>query len=96
MLIMEDISQLVADNFCLANGSVYIGMRMTIYPCINTTVGYEVAQFRSEGTVDERILMLRCLHLTCRQMVGNHNNLLCRAFGYAPLDEVKAELLQIV
>ena len=48
MLIMEDISQLVADDFCLANGGVYIGMGMAIYPCINTTVGYEVAQFRSK------------------------------------------------
>ena len=55
MLILEDISHLVADDFRLANGSIYIGMGMAIYPYIDTAVGYEVAQFRSEGTVDERV-----------------------------------------
>ena len=59
MLIMEDISQLVAYYSCLANGSIYIGMGMTINPYINTAVGNEITQFRSECTVDERILMLR-------------------------------------
>ena len=70
MLIIEDIPQLVADDFRLANGSINIGMGMTIYPYIDTAVGYEVPQFRSEGTVDERVQMLWCHHLPCRQMVG--------------------------
>ena len=55
MLIIEDISHLVAEDFRPANGSIYIGMGMTIYPYIDTAVGYEVAQFRSKGTVDERV-----------------------------------------
>ena len=55
MFIMEYISQLVADYSCLSNCSIYIGMGMTIYPYIDTAVGYEVPQFRSEGTVDERV-----------------------------------------
>ena len=53
MLIIEDIPQLVADYSCLSNGSIYISMGMTIYPYINTTAGYEIAQFRSEGTIDD-------------------------------------------
>jgi hypothetical protein len=53
MLILKDIPQLVADDFRLANGSIYIGMGMTIYPYIDTAVGNEVTQFRSEGTVDD-------------------------------------------
>ncbi len=40
MLIVEDIPQLVADDFGFANGSIYIGMGMTIYPYINTAVDY--------------------------------------------------------
>ena len=55
MLIIEDISHLVAEDFRLANGSIYIGMGMTIYPYIDTAIGYEVAQFRSKGAVDERV-----------------------------------------
>ena len=39
MLIIENISQLVAYYSCLANGSIYIGMGMTINPYINTAVG---------------------------------------------------------
>ena len=78
MLVIEDISHLVAEDFRLANGSIYIGMGMAIYPCIDTAVGYEVAQFRSEGTVGERVLMLWCHHLPCRQMVGNYNDFFSR------------------
>ena len=96
MLIMEDISQLVAYYSCLANGSIYIGMGMTINPYINTAVGYQVAQLRSEGTIDERILMLRCHHLPSRQVMGNHNNLLCRTLCHAFPDEVQAELMQLI
>ena len=55
MLVIEDISHLVADDFRLANGRIYIGMGMAIYPCIDTAVGNEVTQFSSEGTIDERV-----------------------------------------
>ena len=55
MLVIEDISHLVAEDFRLANGSIYIGMGMTIYPYVDTAVGNEVTQFRSEGTIDERV-----------------------------------------
>ena len=96
MLIIEDIPQLVADDFRLANGSIYIGMGMAIYPYINTAVGYEVPQFRSEGAIDERIQMLRCHHLPCRQVVGNHNYFLCRTLRHALPDEVQTELMQLV
>ena len=96
MLILEDIPQLIADYSSLANGSIYIGMGMTIYPYIDTAVGYEVAQFRSEGTIDERVLMLWCHNLPCRQMVGNHNDFFSRTLCHAFLDEVQTELVQLV
>ena len=96
MLIIEDIPQLVADYSSLANGSIYIGMGMTIYPYINTTVGYEIAQLRSKGTVDDRILMLRSHHLPCWQVVGNHDDLLSRTLRHAFPDEVQAGLMQLV
>ena len=96
MLIMEDISQLVAYYSCFANGSIYIGMGMTINPYINTAVGNEITQFRGEGTIDERILMLRCHHLPSRQVVGNHNYFLCRTLRQALPDEVQTELMQLV
>ena len=96
MFIMEYISQLVADYSSLANGSIYIGMGVTIYPYIDTAVGYEVAQLCSEGTADERILMLRSHHLPCRQVMGNHNYLLCRTLRHAFPYEVQTELVQLV
>ena len=96
MLIIEDIPQLVADYSSLANGNIYIGMGMTIYPYIDTAVCYEIAQLRSEGTVDDRILVLRSHHLPCRQVVGNHDDLLSRTLRHAFHDEVQAELMQLV
>ena len=40
--------------------------------------------------------MLRCHHLPCRQVMGNHNYLLSRTLHHAFLDEVQAELVQLV
>ena len=96
MLIIEDIPQLVADDFRLTNGSIYIGMGMTIYPYIDTAVSYEIAQLCSEGTVDERVQMLWCHHLPCRQVVGNHDYLFSRTLHHAFPDEVQTELMQLV
>ena len=96
MLIIEDIPQLVADDFRLANGSINIGMGMTIYPYIDTAVGYEIAQFRSKDTVDERVQMLWCHHLPCRQVMGNHNYFLSRTLHHALPDEIQAEQVQLV
>ena len=96
MFIMEYISQLVADYSCLSNGSIYIGMGVAIYPYIDTAVGYEIAQFRSKGTVDERVQMLWCHHLPCRQVMGNHNYFLSRTLHHALPDEIQAEQVQLV
>ena len=96
MLVLDDIPHLITDDFGFANSCIYIGVGMTIYPHIDTTVDNEVAQFRSEGTVDERIQMLRCHHLSSRQVMGNHNNLLCRTLCNALPDKVQAELMQLV
>lgn len=96
MFIVESIAELVADDFSFANGSIYIGMGMTINPNINTTVCYEIAQFCSESAVDRRIMMLLCHHLPCRQVVGNHNNLLSCTLRHALLDELQTELVQLV
>ena len=96
MLIIEDIPQLVADYSSLANGSIYIGMGVAIYPYIDTAVGNEVTQFRSEGTIDERVQMLWCHHLPSRQVVGHHDYLFSRTLHHAFPDEVQTELMQLV
>ena len=57
MLIMEDISQLVAYYSCFANGSIYIGMGMTINPYVYTTVCNEVAKFSRETRIEVRSQM---------------------------------------
>jgi hypothetical protein len=48
---MKDIPQLVADNPSLTDDSIYIGVGMTIYPSIYSTVGYEIAKLSRESRV---------------------------------------------
>ena len=60
MLIVIDIAKLIADKACIADCCIYVGVRVSENPRIDTVVGNKVAQFRCEGTIQQVALMLRC------------------------------------
>ena len=69
---------------------------MAINPHVNTTVGNEITKFCSKAGIDVGTKMLRCHHQPRRQVMGHHNNLLCRTFLDTLLDEVNTELMHPV
>ena len=46
ILTIVNIAELVADNASIANCCIYVGVRVSKYPRIDTAVGYEVTQLR--------------------------------------------------
>ena len=51
MLIVINIAKLIADKACIPDCCIYVGMRVSENPRINTAVSDEVAQFSSECTI---------------------------------------------
>jgi len=52
VLVIEDITHLIAHNSGIANCRINIGVRMTVYPDIYTAAGNEVAQLCCKSAVD--------------------------------------------
>ena len=51
ILSIVNISKLVANDAGIADCCIYIGVRVSENPRIDTAVGDKVAQLRSEGTI---------------------------------------------
>lgn len=60
---MKGVTKLIAYAPGIADGFVYISMRVSIYPVFDTAVGNEVAKFRGEGPVYRATLELVCHEL---------------------------------
>lgn len=86
MLILEYISQLIADALSATDCLVYVSVGMSVYPKVYRTVGYVVAEFYREGSVDTAVLELRCHQLERGYMMGCYDYLgglgLCYGFLY--------------
>ena len=48
---MKGVTKLIADAPGIADGFVYVSVRMAVYPVLYTTVGYKVVKFNGKGTV---------------------------------------------
>jgi len=86
MLVFKYISHLVADQFCIPDFRVDIGMCMTVNPCIDPAAGYQFFIFSSKCTVQYGTFMLRSNNLQGRQVVGHDHYVFCRTFGKTLFD----------
>ena len=57
-LTIVNISKLIANNASIADCCIYVGVRVSKYPRIDTAVCDEVAQLRCEGTIQQVACML--------------------------------------
>lgn len=57
---MEGVTKLIANAPGIADGFVYISMRMTVNPILDTAVGDEVAKFGSKSSVYRAAFELVC------------------------------------
>ena len=70
LLAMKGITKLIADTPGIADGFVYVSMRMAINPILDTTVGNKVAKFGCKGSIYRATLELVGHELERRHMVG--------------------------
>ena len=58
LLSMKGVTKLIADTPGIADGFVYVSVRVSVYPVFDTAAGYEVAEFRCESSVNRTPLEL--------------------------------------
>ena len=56
LLAMKGITKLIADTPGIADGFVYVSMRMAVYPVFDTAAGDKVAKFGCKGPVNRATL----------------------------------------
>ncbi len=70
---MKSVAKLIADAPGIAYYLVYVSMRVTIYPVVDTTVCYIVAKLHCKGSVDRTSFELIRHKLIRRHMMGSEN-----------------------
>ena len=93
---MKGVTKLIADAPGIADGFVYISMRMAVYPVFDTATGDKVAKFGCKGPVYRAPLELVCHKLERRQMVSGNDNVLCVTQLYTSLDKLTATLMLLI
>lgn len=93
---MKGVTKLITDAPGIADGFVYVSMRMAINPILDTTVGNKVAKFGCKGSIYRATLELVGHELERRHMVSGDYNVLRITLPYAPLDELTATLMLLI
>lgn len=60
MLFLKYITELIADTPGIPDRPVYVAVRMTVNPIVDTAFGHVITKFDSERTVDGAIPELIC------------------------------------
>ena len=55
MFPVGDVAQLIGHDTSSTNLSLYVAVRVTVYPKVNAAVGYKVAKLHCECTVNRAI-----------------------------------------
>ena len=96
MLTMGYITQLVTHQARRANLCIYITMRMSINPTINTRICYIVAQFHRKCSANRTSAeLLRCTQVS-RHMMGEDNLSDSLALSYCLFDKLQAAFVLMI
>lgn len=93
---MKGVTKLIADAPGIADGFIYVSMRMAVYPIFDVAAGYEVAKFGCKGPVYRATLELICHKLERGHMVCGDDNVLCVTLLYTSLDKLTATLMLLI
>lgn len=96
LFTMKGVTKLIADAPGIADGFVYVSMRMSVYPVFDTAAGDKVAKFGCKGTVYRAPLELVGHELERRHMVCGDDNVLCVTLLYTSLDKLTATLMLLI
>ena len=93
---MKGVTKLIADAPGIADGFIYVSMRVAVYPVFDTAAGDKVAKFGCKGPVYRATLELVCHKLERRHMVSGDDNVLCVALLCTSLDKLTATLMLLI
>ena len=96
LLALENITELIAYTLGVANCFVYVSVRMTIDPVVDTAAGDEVAKFRGECTVNRASFELVRHQFKRWHMMSGHNDMLGVACCHASFDELAAPIMLLI
>ena len=96
LLSMKGITKLIADAPGIADGFIYVSMRVAVYPVFDMAAGDKVAKFGCEGPVNRATLELVCHKLERRNMVCGDDNVLSVTLLYTSLDKLTATLMFLI
>lgn len=93
---MKGITKLIADAPGIADGFVYVSVRMAVYPKIDRAVGDKVAKFRRKRSVYRATLEFVCHKFKRRHMVSGDYNVFSLTIRHTSLDELTATLMLLI
>lgn len=93
---MKGITKLIADAPGIADGFVYVSVRMAVYPKFDRAVGDKVAKIRRKRSVYRATLELVCHQLERRHMVSSDDNVLSITLLYTSLNELTTTLMLLI
>ena len=96
MFPVGDVPQLIRHDTGFANVSLYVAVRVAVYPEVNATVGNKVAKFHGECTVNRAIPEFLGGAQLRGHVMSEHNFCFCSASRNRPFDECKTTLVLTV
>ena len=93
---MEGVTKLIADAPGIADGFIYVSMRVAVYPVFDTATGNKVAKFGCKGTVYRATLELVGHELERRHMVCGDYDVLGLTFRHTSLDKLTTTLMLLI
>lgn len=96
LLTMKSVTKLIADAPGIADGFIYVSMRVTVYPVFDMVAGDKVAKFGCKGPVYRATLEFVCHKLERRHMVCGDYNVLGLTLRHTSLDELTATLMLLI
>ena len=96
MFPVRYVAQLIGQYESVAYVRIDIAVRVTIYPIINTAIGYKRAQLYRESTIDGTVLKFWCRAQLCGNMMRKDDNPFSLTFQYGLLDECETTLVCMV
>ena len=96
LFTMKGIAKLIADAPGIADGFIYVSMRVAVYPVFDTAAGDKVAKFGCKGPVYRATLELVCHKLERRYMVSGDYNVLGQTLRHTSFDELTATLMLLI
>lgn len=96
MLILENVSKLIAHTSCRSNHLIYVSMGMAVNPTVDSAFCYHTSQFYCERPINGTILELFSHQCERWHMMCSDNNPLSITFTHRLFNEIPTYLMLFI